>query len=255
MTEGTALESSKAVLRLFELIVEQGEAGVSELARMTGEPKTTVQRGLTTLYEAGWLRVVPVGARRRWSPSARIMTLAGKLDLLRPLREAAIPVMGRLRDLSGETVHLTVHEGGEVSLIERVDSLHTLRTVRPLGSRAPLHVTANGKAILAAMPEREVDRYSAGELVGWTERSIVDPARLRRELDAVRARGFAVSDGELDVHIRAVGAAVLDGGDPVAALSISAPASRMTDALLKTNGKLVADAARDLSTLSFRSDR
>ena len=242
------MESVKFALRLFELLAERGELGVSELARITGRPKTTVQRGLTTLHEAGWLRPGGSETRRTWAPSARLTTLARSLDPAPRLRRAALPLMHALRNATGETIHLMLREDDEVVLIERLDSPRTLRTVRPLGARAPLHASANGKAILASLPQGTQEQYLSGSLPRWTPRTLTAPEDLRRELEKVRRRGYAFSDGELDVDVRAVAAAVLDAeSHPVGSLSVSCPASRLTDELIEPYGARLAEAAQAIT--------
>ena len=242
------MESVKSALRLFELVAAQGEIGVSELARLTNQPKTTVQRGLRTLHEAGWLRPAGAGARRRWAVSTRLILLARSLDPSPRLKRSALASMQDLRDFTGETIHLMLRDGDEVVLIERLDSLKTLRTVRPLGARAPLHVAANGKAVLANLSPEDQARYLGGQLSRWTPRTLTDPDVLRRELNQVRACGYAYSDGELDLDVRAVAAAIVDAeGQPVGSLSISCPASRLEQAMVEPYGRRLAEAARAIS--------
>lgn len=238
------MDSVKTALKVFELVATLGEAGVSELARQTGEPKSTIQRGLVTLHEAGWLRPVGEGARRRWSPTAKLLILSRQFDPLPDLRQLAMEAMEDLCSETRETIHLVLREGHEIVLVDRVDSPQILRTVRPLGARAPLHVVSTGKAILADMSPAEQERYVAGGLQAWTERSIGAANLLADDLKLIRERGFALSDGELDIGIRSVGAAIRGpDGQPIAALSISCPASRLPDSLIDRYGRLVNGAA------------
>ncbi|MGA2952033.1 MAG: IclR family transcriptional regulator [Caulobacteraceae bacterium] len=238
----------KTALRVLELIGEVGQAGVSDLARATGEPKSTVQRNLITLHEAGWIRPVEGGKRRRWTLSPRVLLLARRLQPVERLRSHALPVMERLRDHTQETIHLTLRDGNLVVLIERLDSPRTLRTVRQLGDAAPLHMNSTGKSILAHLPEADRAAYLTRRLGAPTPRTLADPAALARDLELIRQRGFAFNDGELDLEVRAVGAPIrLGTGEPVAAISISCPAARLPDSLVEAYGALVRDAAADIS--------
>ena len=239
------MESVKTALQVLELIAEAGEIGVSELARRAGEPKTTIQRNLVTLHEAGWIRSVEEGARRKWTLSAKLVVLAARVEAFPHLRETALPVMEELRHQTQETIHLTLREGRQVVLIERLDSPQALRTVRALGSRAPLHVTANGKAVLARLSDAERERYLAQPLKAWTSHTLTDPKQLAKHLIDIRAQGYAFSDGELDVNVRSVAAPICPrGGAPVAALSISCPATRLPDDRVSRYGALVKKAVR-----------
>lgn len=242
------MESVKAALRVLELVAEHRGVGVSELARITGDPKTTVQRQLTTLHDAGWIAPVHKGARRKWVLSTKLPMIALKSDQFSALRTVALPVMEKLRDATRETVHLTVREDQHIVLIERLDSPQTLRIVRAIGSRAPLHVAANGKAILAQMPAAEVDSYLAQDLASWTDRTMSNPEEIRSNLTRTSRVGYAFGDGELDLNVRTVAAAVLqEGGTPIGSISISCPAFRLTDDLVAEYGELVKEAAAQIS--------
>ncbi|AQZ65304.1 Transcriptional regulator, IclR family [[Actinomadura] parvosata subsp. kistnae] len=226
-------------LRVLEEVADRQPVGVGELARGLGLPKSTVQRSLKTLHEAGWIR--PAGGEvTRWQVTSKALQVARRTEL--GLRDAAVPVMEELRQRTGETIHLMVPEGDAVVLIERLETDKPLRIVLPLGTRLPLHASANGKAVLA-----HLDR-PLGDLPGYTDTTITDPRALRAELDAVLARGYADNRGEWRSDIAAVAAAVLAPG-PVASLSVSTPASRMTEELRAEYGKLVAGAARTLAEL------
>ena len=240
------MDSVRTALRVFEFIAINRDIGVSELARRLDEPKSTVQRSLATLHAAGWIRpVAGSGRRRSWEVSLRVFTLTRTFRPVMRLRRAALPHMRALRDATGETIHLMAPDGPEVVLIERIDSTLSLRTVRRLGVRAPLHVASNGKAVMAALPTTEVDAYLAGDLAAWTPHTIIDPQRIRADLIEVRRLGYATSIGEFDDGVNAVAAAILDPeGRPAGSLSISCPAVRLPRELIPERGLMVAEAAR-----------
>ncbi|SDH09270.1 IclR family transcriptional regulator [Nonomuraea jiangxiensis] len=229
-------------LRVLEELAGRQPAGVGELARELRLPKSTVQRSLKTLYEAGWIRPAG-GAVTRWQVTSKALQVGRRAEL--GLRDAAMPVMEELRQRTGETIHLMVPEGDAVVLIERLETDKPLRIVLPLGIRLPLHASANGKAVLAhvlAHQERPL-----AELPGYTDTTITDPAALRAELAEVLARGYADNRGEWRSDIAAVAAAVLGSDGPLASLSVSTPASRMSEELRAEYGSLVTQAARTLT--------
>ncbi|WP_431907112.1 IclR family transcriptional regulator [Nonomuraea jabiensis] len=225
-------------LRVLEEVAARQPAGVGELARVLGLPKSTVQRSLRTLHEAGWIRPA-AGEITRWQVTSKALQVGRRAEL--GLRDAAMPVMEQLRQRTGETIHLMVPEGDAVVLIERLETDKPLRIVLPLGTRLPLHASANGKAVLA--------HRSAPPpvLASYTDTTITDPEALDAELAAVRARGYADNRGEWRSDIAAVAAAVLGPDGPVASLSVSTPASRMPEELREEYGKLVTQAARTLT--------
>lgn len=244
------MESVKTALHVLELVAEAGAVGVSEIARRAGEPKSTIQRNLTTLHEAAWIRPVDSGARRKWTLSTKVVVLAARVEAFPHLRQVALPVMEELRSRTQETVHLVLREGDHVVLIERLDSPQALRTVRALGSRAPLYVTANGKAVLSCLADAERDRYLSRDRKAWTKNTLTDRAHIESHLEMIRTQGYAFSDGELDLNVRAIAAPICTpDGEPVASLSISCPATRLPDELVARYGALAKKAAKRIETL------
>jgi DNA-binding IclR family transcriptional regulator len=242
------MESVKTALKVLEQVAETGQGGVSELARVLGEPKSTIQRNLLTLHEAGWIKPIDRHGRRGWALSTKVLSLARRLQPVAGMRGHALPIMEDLRGATRETIHLTILDGDRVVLIERLDSPQTLRTVRPLGGGGPLHATSNGKAILANLPAARRQAYLAGTLQRFTSRTLTDPEALDAQLKEIRRDGYALGDGEIDVEVRAVAAAItLESGEPVAALSISCPASRFPDDKIEAYGELVSRAAARIS--------
>jgi IclR family acetate operon transcriptional repressor len=241
------MDSVKSVLRIIEAVATSPEIGVSDLARHLQQPKTTVQRGLMTLHEAGWIR--PTNEpRRRWKITSKLFMLSRSAETEARLRRAALPVMQELRDETQETTHLMVREERHLVLIERVDSPLALRTVRDLGSRSPLHTSANGKAYLAQLTAREQEDYLNGKLSALTENSKTDPDAIRKDLAQIRKLGYATNIGELDLHVHAVAAPIVSQeGRPLAALSISCPASRLPIDKMPFFGEKVMAAARSIS--------
>jgi IclR family acetate operon transcriptional repressor len=243
----TTMDSVKSVLRIIEAVAHSPEIGVSDLARQLQQPKTTVQRGLMTLHEAGWIK--PTNEpRRRWKITSKLFMLSRSAETEVRLRRAALPVMQTLRDETQETTHLMVREERHIVLIERVDSPLSLRTVRDLGSRSPLHTSANGKAYLAFLPAREQEDYLSGKLTQLTENSKTDPDTIRRDLAQIRKLGYATNVGEVDLHVHAVAAPVMNPeGRPIAAMAISCPSSRLPIEKMPFYGEKIIDAARQIS--------
>lgn len=235
------IDTVKTALRVIELIGDAKKAGVSDLARLAGAPKSTIQRSLITLHEAGWIHPAGLGKRRKWALSSKISLLARLVEPIPRLREGALLQMESLRAATRETIHLTVREGARIVLVERLDSPQALRTFYPVGTSAPLHEMASGKAILAFLPEDELGCYL---------RSMNGAASdaLAGELNDIRGKGYALSDRREEVDVRAIAAPLFDRErKPVAALSISCPATRFGNAKIADYGPLVCSAAAAVS--------
>ncbi|MBL1101513.1 IclR family transcriptional regulator [Streptomyces sp. 205] len=230
----------------MEAVAVNQPIGLSALTRTLGLPKTTVQRSLAALAEASWIEQET--ATGRWQVGVRAFVVGSAVSARGGLRPAALPTMRDLGAEVGETVHLMVPAGREVVLVERVDSPQPVRAVAPLGARAVLHATSNGKALLAALSTREVDAYIEGGLEAVTPHTITDPERLRSDLRGIVEAGFAVCREELEEGVVSVGAAIRPGyGRPIASLSISGPTSRMLPELLKSYGEKVRLAAEAIA--------
>lgn len=237
------MRSVRTALLVLEAVSELQPIGLSELSRAMGLPKTTVQRGLASLGDSGWLEQDATDTSR-WVVSSKAFIVGCTVGNRIGLRAQALPHMNALAAEIGETVHLAIPDGNSVVLIERIDSPHPVRAVAPLGARSPLHASSNGKAVLAFVPQEQANEYLARNLEALTSKTITNAERLKKELDAVRNRGYAVADEELQDGVVSVAAAVRPGGgQPVGSLSISGPKSRMPRSVHSGYGAKVLSAA------------
>jgi IclR family acetate operon transcriptional repressor len=237
------LQSVATALTVFEAVALHQPIGVSDLARTLRLSKSTVQRCLVTLQQTGWLR--PESAQSaRWVITAKSFTLGRNAGDTADLVSSARPVMETLREQTGESIHLVIADGSNAVLLERLESPRAVRVFVRLGESGPLHLTATGKAILAFSRPEIRDGYLSRALAGLTPHSITDPAELRRELDRIRACGYAISLNERSEGASAVAAAVLNGPAPVAAaISISGPTVRFPKSVRQRYAELVMQAA------------
>ncbi len=226
----------KTALRVLETVSELQPVGVSAIARATGVPKSSVQRCLVSLREAGWISSPP-GAPQQWALTGRALAVGLRGTTEHGLREAALAVMQELRDATRETIHL-VGFGAEhapasdadpaaLVVIGRLDSPEPVRTWVRLGTQVPLHASCSGRAVLSRLPASEVDALLPGELQRFSDHTITDRDVLAAELAAVRRRGYAIADQSWRAGVGAVAAPVVNAaGRPLGALTISAPQQR-----------------------------
>jgi IclR family acetate operon transcriptional repressor len=236
-------------LRVFEAVSERQSIGVSELARALELPKASVQRALVALGDAGWLRRTP-GPSPRWVLTQHAMVVGMLGSGGSTLRELALPVMEELREATRETIHLAVPEDDGLVVVERIEGAQGGRQIELIGRRVPYHATATGKAVLAYLiPELRQQRLRES-LQQHGTRVAFEPATfaLELELDRVVTLGFSLTDREWRPDVVAVGAPILTTrGEPIGAISVSAPADRMTASIRDNYGQLVANAGKDLS--------
>jgi IclR family acetate operon transcriptional repressor len=151
----------------------------------------------------------------------------------------------------GETVNLGVVSHGQVVYLDTIESTHRLRSTVQISLRDRVHSTALGKAVLAALPVEEA-RKSLEDMdrVPMTPNTMVDVEPLLRELEIVKVRGYAIDDEENEIGSRCVAAAILGSSSrPIAAISVSAPTSRMVGKTLDRVGQRVSEAVKELDTL------
>jgi len=225
-----ALSRGLAVLETLARADEPG-LGPSAIAERADLDKATVTRLLRTLVAAQY--VAQDATTRRYRLTGRILSLAHGATIHLDLRSLARPHLTALRDELGETVHLGVMDDLRVVYVDKLEAANSIQLVSAIGQTMPLHSTALGKAMLAALPEAERDaKLARMDLTRRTDRTIGDVTALREEIERTRARGYAIDDRENEPHGACVGAAILGtGGRPVGAISISGPHFRIRDRL------------------------
>ena len=235
-------------LRVLEALSEADTSSVTltTLSRSLGMHRTTLFRILGTLRARGY--VSRDRDTDRYRLGARVLTLASAvLDDLN-VRQVAMPPLQALNRETRELVYLTVLDHGEVITVEHLDSDQPLTLRARIGARRPLHCTAAGKALVACLPEEDVEAVLNSELTAHTPRTITLPDVLRQQLDEVRQRGFAWDDEEYIDGVRCVAAPVFDIElRAIGAVSLAAPTIRTPWERLWQLGAEVHLTAREIS--------
>jgi len=191
---------------------------LSELSRSTGLALTTTHRVVGELAAWGALERDAAGAYRI---GLRLWELGQLAPRGHGLREAALPFMEDLYEVTHENVQLAVREDTEVLFVERFAGRHAVPVLTQVGGRFPLSATGVGLVLLAHAPADVQERVLSNPLRRFTERTVTDPAQLRRILAEIRRTGAAVSDRQVTLDAVSVAAPVYGGdGTVVAALSI-----------------------------------
>jgi IclR family acetate operon transcriptional repressor len=242
------MKSVTRSLRILEAVAQHQPVTVGELTKLFGLPKSTVQRTLVTLAEAGWLRANRKDTTR-WEIGARVLAVRPAALQGSSLFAAAREPMVRLRDTVNETIHLSVPDALQcMVVVDRVDCSHAVRTFHTVGDTSPLHATATGRAVLAHLPKQDVEELITQGLEPYSDATPTDPDELRAELDRIRTDGYAVNRNQYRPDVCAIAAPVLDEeGTPLATVAISMPDSRYDADRLPEWGRLVADAAAEIT--------
>jgi IclR family acetate operon transcriptional repressor len=246
-SQGGQVQSLDRALSILERLAEADGMTLTDLAQSVGLAPSTTHRLLTTLQQRRFAAfdeeysvwVIGVGAfnvGNAFLRNRRIVTLGR-------------PVMRRLMEDVGETVNLAVQDQNELVYVTQFESHAPMRAFFRPGRRAPMHASAVGKAMLAEMDDAvltEVLHHKG--MPRFTDRTIVDPAQLRRELAHIRERGWAVDDEEHTVGMRCVAATIHnEHGEVIAGVSLSGPSVRVTETRLGELGARVVQAANAIT--------
>lgn len=224
---------------LDALAAREGEMSLFELAERLDLHKSTIHRLLMVLARHRLVERRPQNGK--YGLGLKLFELGSKASNRLGLGERARPHLERLAAAAGETAHLCMLDGGEVVYLAKVEPTRTIRVPSSVGQRNPAHCTAVGKALLAHLPESELDALIRSRgLKAYTRNTITTAALLKRELRVIRERGYAVDDEEIEEGLRCVGAPVRDhSGRVVASLSVAGPAFRLTRAKIPAVARLV----------------
>jgi Transcriptional regulator len=248
MRDGTvqSVERAFAVLRQ----VASAPGGISDVARGVDLPVSTVARLLGTLESLG--AVTRIGDSVTYGIGAGIRELTDATDASATLVDRARRTVVVHVALTGETSGLSVIEGDEVVYLDHVETANEVTLRDWTGTRLPPHVVSSGLVLLAAQPAQAVAAYLDRPLARMTDRTINQPARIRRRLASIRRLGYVWTTGEFDEGISSVAAPVVDPtGTTVAAIHCHGPSYRFPGPADTAGEQVTAhviDAARDLGS-------
>jgi len=186
---------------------------LAEISGRVGLPKTTTHNLLSTLHSLGLVEKTDDG---RYALGKALVSLSQSVRVTVEFRDRAAPLLRDLADISRESVYLAVQDGDRLLYIYAIESPRRLLARTAVGDHALLHCTSVGKAILACLPDNQVEGIlQRSGLPAFTEATITDRQRLWEELALTRSRGYAVDRGEHEKATYCVGAAIRDQANRV----------------------------------------
>lgn len=225
---GTAAFSK--FMHVLQLVADSSEPlNVGALVRASGYPRPTVHRIVAALLAERLLVENTRSASLALGP--RLIQLASRSWGRSELRLAAVDELKRLRDITGETVHLAVPNGTTMVYIEKLESPSAVRMASRIGTSVSLHSTAVGKAYMAALDAATLNPLLEHlPMPRYTPSTVTGLADLHEQLRVTRERGWSVDSEENEAGIFCFGAAILGSrGVPVAAISVSTLIFRQKD--------------------------
>lgn len=240
---------NKTVVRsmdLLQLFLTHAKLNISEMAKLSGIPKTSVLRMIGSLEEMRFLKKDTEGF---YSLGLLFLQYGNLVAERLDIRHIALPVMQQLRDEIQEAIHLVLRDGDESIYIEKLDTDHPVRLFTKIGRKAPLYAGASSRIILAFMPEEEREEYlEATELLRIASGTITDKAQLRQILERSRQEGYSFSRSELENYTAELSAPIFDHtGQIIAALSAAGLEVQFEEERIPELVKEVQQAANEIS--------
>jgi len=229
------VESIERGMNVFSFIVNSKKAvGITQISKALNLSLGSVQRVTYTLQKLGYLRKDEEIQKYSIGHNGLVLGLGIVKDL--DLKRVAHPYLRELSAEIDETVNLAVLDGIQIVYLDRVKTGQIININLSVGSKLPVYCTSMGKSLLAFLPNDELlEILNKINLKPLTPNTITTKARLLRELEKVKKRGFSVNDKELDIGLRSVAAPVRnEHGTVVAAVNIAVPSSRVTFEELRT---------------------
>ena len=236
------------VLRILEALDNSSEGlNLRQISLQTGVNKSTAYRFLSHLEGAGYLFRQEDGT---YLIGPRLARFGTGIAYHARLRKISRPILEEVWRITKETVNLAILDGHEVLLLDVIESPQLFRMGSQVGMRMALNCTALGKTILAFMPlETQEEMLASLTFTRVTPRTIMDAARLRKELVRVRNQGYALDDREGNLGARCIAAPILDGsGRVLAAISVTGPVTRITRERVLSLGDLAKNGAKKISS-------
>lgn len=241
------IEVMGKIFTVLEYFVESGTAqrsiAFADLARSLPFARTTVHRILYSLEKLGYVEKDEL--KSRYHLAAKFFELTSPAVNFRRLQSISKPIMQQLLLRFGETINLGVIEDEQVVYIDVLQSPSALRIAATPGERNPVHCTALGKAMIAFLPEREVEAVLSHQpLIRRTPKTITQRKHLIEHLASVREQAIALDMEENLGGVVCAAAPIFDqNARVIAGISISGPTSRMLPKLSQVKQEIRSSAA------------
>jgi DNA-binding IclR family transcriptional regulator len=250
--EDISIYNVPAVDRAARILFMLGQTGtqqmtLAEITQATGWHKSSVHKILVTLCHHGFLERYEDS--KRYSLGIALVRCGQSVLNNLQIRNSVKPALKELSEYSGETANVAVLRGTKMVIVDAIEATVDLRVSPPIGTVDPATTKSNGKAVLAYLPENQVNKILQLEgLPAHTPQSITSVKLFLNELAAIREKGYAIDSEEFQAGISAVSAPLFDSqASPVGTLSIVGPALRLTKEKLELYGRKCAQIAAQAS--------
>jgi len=244
------IESIKRAIQILNsFTIKEKELGVTELSKRLNLHKSTIHRILITLEDEGF--IVKNQVSQKYHLGMKLFELGHIVQNQMEVRSAALPIMKELAKKTEESIDLNIFSDDRRVSIEKIESPHDVRRTIQLGKSLPLYCGGSGKALLAFLPDEDINRFVKKEkLLKLGPTTITDPKKLKKHLKEIKRKGYAISFEERVLGSASIAAPILNcSGEVVASLSVSGPVSRFTKKKISIFISLVKEATDKISAM------
>jgi len=238
------LAKGLAVIRAFAR--DQAALTLSEIAREVSMPAATARRCLLTLEELGYV----MRSGRSYLLRPKVLELGAAYLESMNIDRLTKTHLEELARNTGDSAALCVLDGTDIVYVARASVRTLVRLEAHVGSRFPAYATSTGRVLLAGLSANRLEAYfKTAKLEALTDRTVVDPARLRQLVEDCRRAGYSAVEDELAYGVVALGVPVFDHDRRVvAALNTSSHSRKITRAkLIRDRLAMLQDASRQIS--------
>ena len=224
--------SVKSIMKAFaiiELLNDAGPLSISELSNHLSMDKATVHRLINTIKQAGY--VIQNPETKKYSNSIKLFEIGQNVITKTGLFEAARPHIEALASATGESINLGIVKDNEIIYVDKKEGKSTIKVGIKIGTSVPMHCTGMGKAVLAFMNKNVRDEIiSRIEYIPYSKNSPLDRKTVEQRLEETARNGYSMDSEEYVNDLISYGAPIFGyKGEPVAAISISFPKSRLNE--------------------------
>jgi len=241
----------KKVFRILNLFtLEKPSWRIAEISKALDMHHSTVFRIFKNLREEGY--VIHDLKTREYRLGLKFLEMGSIVVLSLELFEKARPILKRLAKIyDGTVLHLTILEGFEAIYLDKVESTRSFPMNSRQGRHAPLYCTGVGKALLAYFPEQEIDHILKNiDLIKYTKNTITDVIELKKELERIKKRGYAIDNEEISYGLKCIAGPIRDySGKVIASISIAASPIYFREQNESSIIKTIISACKEISSL------
>jgi IclR family transcriptional regulator, KDG regulon repressor len=250
------IASHKKLTSILELFLkDKEELSLSEMSKLTGLNKSTINRISSFLVDENYLKQQE--KRGKYSLGMKFLDFSAAIKSRIKIRDIALRSMDKLMHTVKESCALILWDGQKAFLIDSVEYDSVLQASPSEKSKLALHATTGGKIILANMDDKSIDKYiDEGMIEKFTEHTITDADELKKHLMLIREQGFAIEIEEHVIGVSSVAAGIRDRERKViGAIAVIGPTARLTYQRLMAVTPEVKKCAQEISTyLGWKGD-